>query len=351
MKRSFGWWLVCLGALGCDDDPAPDGPEDVGPPPAVVILPLEECVSPAEDLFPSPACADRPQPVLLYPARGIGDPVGPAADPAAVVRQLAGRWTRCPHDVIDTPVFAHPFPEGVEFTADGRWAELHLVDGAPVASTAEDEHGTFTVERSGVALLNANGESISGALEVRLSCNPHQLSLHGSPFARGPGAGVLDSTGHSTDDFPTLTCEIESGQPVSLVEDRAEAMAQVAGIWHFKELAECDAFAGDFFYPPTESDFGIELGADGYCWRLTEQDGQVVRGGHVGDVGRWELEQKADGTWLYVTWLLEQLDPSGDDLGFHLGNEGPIVLTENPRQLHWELVGVDVRPAVFVAPR
>lgn len=103
---------------------------------------------------------------------------------------------------------------------------------------------------------------------------------------------------------------------------------------------------GPLFQVEDEQDFGIHFLPNGDWWRLRLIDGEIVRGGHLADIGSWRLEPEdpvAGAWWIELTWFFNDFSvDGGGDLG------GTVILTENPRQLHWYNYSIET-PMVFVS--
>ncbi|MEZ4469065.1 MAG: hypothetical protein R3F60_25625 [bacterium] len=311
---------------GCDDAARTPGDGGVAARPLEVIT-VEMCERPEEDLFPSPACVGVPRPTDLS-----------TVDPETLAAELVGRWTQC---LDGTGVVSDPPVAGIEFDEAGRWAYLVEDGGQIVASELEGYHGLFEVrEAATIQLYDVDGISGLGGGVIRLGCGPHQLATLGALWARGPGSGQRfvfpDATAAA---YPLGDCD-EVGSPTMLPDDREQAMALLAGTWRI-----CfGSLPSSLFMPPTETDFGVELAASGDWWRLTEEDGRIVRGGHVGDVGSWVLKRDGDHWSMHFDAFPEigLLDRTGDF-------SGPIVLGEDPRQLRWTWTLTET--VVLVGPR
>ena len=315
-------WAVLIVSAGCDDEPGRHLVGDLGPAPLVEIT-IEQCEPVDDDVWPSPACTDVPRPV------GARDGELPV---------LTGRWTLCSGTVPSRVGHSSQGAVGIEFTADGGWAQLHMQDGQLSASTKETESGRYALTSVSIEFCDKAGFD-AGADGVRLSCGPHQLAFLGGTYARGPGRG--EATRLRGVAPQTERCG-EVGTPVPLPPTAGEAMRALSGRW---QACPGALGLGPIFSPPDGRDFGIELMPNGDWWRLQLEDGQVVRGGHVADVGSWAVEpdDPVEGGWwinqsLYVGRIV---DPDGT-----LG--GTAVITKNPRKLLWYNYSIE-NPMVFVS--
>lgn len=317
---------VALALVGCDDNSAQPNPGDAGPLP-IESIPIDECLRPEEDPFPSPAC--------LGPPRSLD---GDWSANGFAFEYLVGRWTLCSGRHPTVEVGGLPVV-GLEFGADQTWSVL-LRDGEGVMASRETHaHGTFGLDRSNSCcqFYDAEGSPVGPGV-VEVGCAPHQLVLEQGFYARGPGSGQVQVLAATPEDHPAERCA-EEVEPIEMPTEPEAVMALLEGTWRI-----CPSLLSDVFQVDGEDDFGLDLRSNGDWWRLRERDGQLIRGGHIGDVGPWIVFEHDGGPWLELGWFF------GVDLETMGGVDGGLIsVSLSPRQIRWDrgfqppviLVGVD----------
>ena len=326
MYRSvFRWLSLLLNLASCDD--APSGPPlgDASPPPVVEVS-IEQCEPIGDDAFPSPACADMPAPLTRESTISA----------ESVITVLEGDWTFC----FGTMRFitSRLDARGLRLGSDGRWSVLVEMGGLLAPSDQMQEQGSYAVVDESLAFRDQLGDFL-GVGSYQLGCGPHQLISLDGAYARGPGRGQ----GARLQVTPRLDECQQVGTPVQLPADASMAAIALAGRW---QACPGALEIGPLFLVDDEQDFGIHLMPNGDWWRLRLIDGAVVRGGHLADIGSWKLEPgepELGSWWVELGWSFNRFSADG---GGYLG--GTVVLTENPRQLHWYNHSIET-PMVFVS--
>ena len=327
----FAIWGV---SWGCDGSSSTHS-ETFIESPRLERLSIDQC-EPTEDVFPSPACTDIPRPAI-----SIGQVS--EAQREQVEEILVGRWTLCAGDVPLRSPASTEVPMGLQLSADRSWAVLYMRNGQPTASSHRDEVGTFSVVagRSSFLVRFSTADFSTSSL-LLLGCGPDQMILESGLYARGGGRGTALRVGVE----PRMeACEM-SGFEVDLPAEASEAMQALSGKW---QACPDNASQGEIFWPGrslNQNEFGFELQPSGDWWRLYLEDGEVVWGGHLGDVGAWTAGpgHRTEETWLDLSWFVDGISPDGSAVSV----SGTVVLTENPRQLHWYNYSIET-PMVFVS--